>query len=52
MTEQPPEVYPLTWFRCRECGTNCLGDNAVAEHRAEHVQRGEGPPEWEVLDDE
>jgi hypothetical protein len=49
-----PDPYPNERYRCRDDEEVVVGSDGLREHGREHVQRGDGPPEWDVLgeDDE
>jgi hypothetical protein len=54
LTVMTPDPYPNERYRCRDDEEVVVGSDGLREHGREHVQRGDGPPEWDVLgeDDE
>lgn len=45
------DPHPGERYRCHDDGTEVVGADGLREHRREHSARGDGPPEWEVVDE-
>lgn len=48
MTSDP---YPNDRYQCRDDGEVVKGSAGLDEHRRVHRERGDGPPEWDLLNE-